>query len=197
MVVENVENFRCLYARTRSWNTTLECFVTQQTGAVNQFSRGTYGGKQKRLICILEGLKSTFWFSFSAKIKFRTHSCRKLKKPKSSNVLKFSFTETLSDLYHHFFWTSVFEPWRKVARIVEVKSKFKKPFSSQTEYSFQSLHISDSAFCIMAWISSVMYGPCFVIASDKARSKCCRKTRAELSADHESWIIAIKLTLRE
>ena len=92
MIVESkfskgVECFEsCSYASTRSWNTTLECFVTQLTGAVNHFSRATYGGKQKRLI--LEGLKSTFWFSFSAKIKFRTHSCQKSTKNKIKQCIK-------------------------------------------------------------------------------------------------------------
>ena len=41
---------------------------------------------QKRLI--LEGLKSTFWFSFSVKIKFRTHSRQKSKKNKIEQCTK-------------------------------------------------------------------------------------------------------------
>ena len=49
---------------------------------------------------------------------------------------------------------SVFEPWpATVARIVEVKSKFRKPLYKIVhirENSFQSLHISDIGFCIMA-----------------------------------------------
>ena len=52
---------------------------------------------QKRLI--LERLKSTFWFSFSAKIKFRTHSCQKSKKNKIEQRTKIFIYRDLKLLF--------------------------------------------------------------------------------------------------